>query len=71
MNWLIRKFAPFLGMRFAMIDAALSGVSEPTKKILLGRILAKHYPTAHLHGNPKKKPQQKVTPEQMREVLNN
>ena len=55
MNFLIRKFAPFLGMRFAMIDATLSGMSEPTKKILLGRILAKHCPTAHLHLNPHKK----------------
>lgn len=40
--------------KLAVINWLIVSMPESTKKIVLGRLLAKHLPMFHLHLNPRK-----------------
>jgi hypothetical protein len=52
---LLNKLAPYTAMKVSIIDWLLQSMPESTKKIVIGRILAKHVPNVHVHANPKRK----------------
>jgi hypothetical protein len=41
--------------KLAVINWLLDSMPESTKRIVIGRVLARQIPETHLHGNPKKK----------------
>lgn len=55
MAFLIKHFAPFWAMKRAIIKAALAGMSDTAKELMLKQIIASQLPKFHLHKNPETK----------------
>ncbi len=52
---LLNKLAPTTSAKLAIINWLLASMPDSTKRLVIGRVLAKHTPTLHLHLNPKRK----------------